>query len=265
MKLLKQRATILRRHWEDMARSDALWAVLTDPAKKGGGWNEAAFYETGRETIAAHVALLPAEEGAGGPGSQTDGPKKRRGRALDFGCGVGRLTWALADHFQHVVGVDISASMLGKARAHRAETGNVDFVLNTTPDLRAWADGSFDFVYSHLVLQHNPVPLIETFIGELCRVCRPGGYVMFQLPARTLHRRARKPWWMWFWPPSLVKRTWRAFNRVAVVRGVMEVNFLEADRVRQLLTEAGMIDVRAYDDLSAGPGYPGFLYLARKD
>lgn len=253
MQLLRQRAATLRRHWEDMARTDALWAVLTDPTKQGGGWDEAEFYATGRATIAAHLALLPAP----GPGCPPE-------RALDFGCGVGRLTWALADHFPCVTGVDISAVMLDRARGHRTGDEAVEFVLNTTPDLRAWPDGTFDLVYSHLVLQHNPRPLMESFIGEFCRVCRPGGHVMFQLPARLALPRVRKPWWLWVWPPVLIRRTWRAFNRLAAVHGVMATNVLPVERVRELLAAAGMTNQREFEDVSAGPGHPGFLYLAQK-
>ena len=44
-----------------------------------------------------------------------------RGRALDFGCGAGRLTRALAARFESVVGVDVADAMLDKARALNAD------------------------------------------------------------------------------------------------------------------------------------------------
>ena len=118
---------------------------------------------------------------------------------MDIWCGVGRLTWALHEHFAAVVGVDIAEEMLAQARAQRPATEAVQFVLNAKPDLRGWADGSFDFVYCQLVLQHNPVELMEVFVAEFCRVCRAGGYVMFQLPAERVARRAAKAWWLWLW------------------------------------------------------------------
>ena len=45
------------------------------------------------------------------------GLPRARALALDFGCGAGRLSRALAAHFEHVVGVDVSASMIETARA----------------------------------------------------------------------------------------------------------------------------------------------------
>lgn len=44
-----------------------------------------------------------------------DCPRKH---ALDFGCGVGRLTQALAAHFDEVTGVDISPSMIKLAKKY---------------------------------------------------------------------------------------------------------------------------------------------------
>lgn len=257
MRLRRQRVRMLQRHWQSMARADALWAVLTDPAKTGRRWNREEFYATGRATIAAHMARLAEAAGSEGRGA-------REGRALDFGCGVGRLTWVLGEYFAEVVGVDLAEEMLNQARAYRTPPGGVSFVLNTRPDLRAWGEDSFDFVYSYLVLQHNPPVLMETFIREFCRVCRPGGYVMFQLPTHRVVPRRPKAWWLWLWPPVWAERAWRAFNRVAAVRGEMEVNVLPAARVRELLRVAGMREVHEWEDSSAGAEYQGILYLARK-
>src|SRR5262245_31636893 len=78
----------------------------------------------------------------------------RYGRALDFGCGVGRLTRALAARFESCVGVDVSPKMVDAARRLNDGVPNVEFVVNRDPDLRAFATGSFDLVYSSIVLQH---------------------------------------------------------------------------------------------------------------
>ena len=82
----------------------------------------------------------------------TDPP--RAGRCLDFGCGVGRLTLALAAHFREVVGVDIAPSMLERAEKYKGPASNVSYVLNGREDLSQFPDGSFDFVHASIVLQH---------------------------------------------------------------------------------------------------------------
>ena len=63
------------------------------------------FFATG-EAEFAHVSRV----------AETLGRPGRRGRALDFGCGVGRLTRALGERFESAIGVDISAGMVEQAR-----------------------------------------------------------------------------------------------------------------------------------------------------
>jgi 2-polyprenyl-3-methyl-5-hydroxy-6-metoxy-1,4-benzoquinol methylase len=92
--------------FEDLGQRDPLWAVLTATGKAGGRWDEAEFFQTGQVTIRALLNRL-ASLGLAPP----------RGRALDFGCGVGRLTQALAEYGREIVGLDIAASMVERARA----------------------------------------------------------------------------------------------------------------------------------------------------
>ena len=50
--------TTLAADWDELASADALWAVLSDPARKGGGWTREAFLESGTATVVA--AIWPA-------------------------------------------------------------------------------------------------------------------------------------------------------------------------------------------------------------
>lgn len=107
----------------------------------------------------------------------------RWGRALDFGCGVGRLTLPLARRFDEVIGVDVSPSMVALARAGAGDDAGVSFVVNDAPDLGRFADGTFDLVLSDLVLQHVGPDLQRRYVAELCRLLAPGGLAVFQLPS----------------------------------------------------------------------------------
>ena len=105
----------------------------------------------------------------------------RRQRALDFGCGVGRLSRPLAERFRECVGLDISEGMLKLARELNDDRQNCHFVVNASPDLEQFESGSFDFVYSALVIQHMPsAEMVEAYVGEFLRVLRPGGLAVFQ-------------------------------------------------------------------------------------
>jgi len=78
-------------------------------------------------------------------------------RALEFGCGVGRLVVPLASHVKSVVGVDISHSMLERARKYCVENGvkNVEFVKSD--DILSNVNGTFDLILSYIVFQHIEV------------------------------------------------------------------------------------------------------------
>ncbi len=119
-----------------------------------------------------------------------------RRNALDFGCGVGRLTAPLAKRFDRAIGVDVSATMLDNARRLHRSLANCHFQLNDADDLAQFADASFDVVLSLFVLQHlESTALIETFLGEMARVLAPGGALVVQLCVEFQpHRPPLPPW-----------------------------------------------------------------------
>jgi SAM-dependent methyltransferase len=163
-----------RRDWETLAAVDPLWAVLTDPARKGGRWTRDEFLASGEDEVAAMLAVA---DGLGRPAS--------RRLALDFGCGAGRLTRALAARFDEAVGLDIASGMVQAAEELNGDVANVRFEVNTRSDLGPVADDSVDLVYSSLVLQHLPSrALIAGFVREFLRVCAPTGLVVFGLPSQ---------------------------------------------------------------------------------
>jgi SAM-dependent methyltransferase len=165
----------IRQFWEQHARRDPLWAVLSDGAKRDGQWDSAAFFETGVTEIGSLLRDLDAQ-----------GILFDRGAALDFGCGVGRLTQALAPHFARAVGVDISPGMLEVAGRRNRFPERVSYVSNQTADLHVFQDRTFDFLVSLIVLQHLPPDIAVGYLREFFRVLAPAGVLVFQLPS---HRR----------------------------------------------------------------------------
>jgi ubiquinone/menaquinone biosynthesis C-methylase UbiE len=111
--------------------------------------------------------------------------------ALDFGCGVGRLTRAMARHFSHCPGIDVAETMIEQAT--RLNPGSAcTFLVNESDDLGRFEDSTFDFVYSALVLQHLPtVEVIRRFIAEFLRVLKPDGLLAFRMPPRSLRNKLR--------------------------------------------------------------------------
>lgn len=149
--------------WEDLARLDPYWAILSSPEHRFGRWDESEFFATGERHITRvieHAAQLgfPAE----------------RETALDFGCGVGRLTRAIAQHFGQVTGVDVSVSMISQARRLQAAYPTCRFLCNTRHDLRLFPSDTFDLVATHIVLQHIPS-------RSIIRRYLPSSYVLYVL------------------------------------------------------------------------------------
>jgi len=100
-------------------------------------------------------------------------------RLLDVGCGPGTLTVDLARRVGpggEVIGVDLSEAVVAEAAAHAAAEGaaNVSFRAG---DFRALdlAEGSFDVVHAHQVLQHLRDPVGA--LAAMGRLARPGGLV----------------------------------------------------------------------------------------
>lgn len=158
------------RDWEEMAK-DPLWAVLAGKRD----WDVDEFFATGEADVRS---LLTIAERLGLPKSRT--------RALDFGCGVGRVTRQLAGHFEECWGVDVSRHMLEIAAEY---SPRCRFHLNRRRDLSHFPDFHFDLVYTVIVLQHQPNrQVIESYLREFVRVLRPQGLLAFHLPSEMPFR-----------------------------------------------------------------------------
>ena len=71
-----------------------------------------------------------------------------------------------------------------RAEELNADVPGASFVVNVAGDLARFDDAAFDPGFSSIVLQHVPDrSTIERYVAEFCRVVRPGGLVMFQLPS----------------------------------------------------------------------------------
>jgi SAM-dependent methyltransferase len=166
----------LQNEWESLAARDAFHAVLSDPARSGGRWDADDFYASGRYSIGVLLDF-----------SVRLGVDVRPGTALELGCGAGRLSFAIAEHFTEVVGVDISATMIERAREHGVPA-NCELLVQDDPALPGLGARTFDFVFSVLVIQHMPPDLGCAYLTGMARRVAPGGALLVQVPyafART--------------------------------------------------------------------------------
>jgi SAM-dependent methyltransferase len=177
---------------------------LTEPKYRHGGGDVTEFLQGGEGAV--RDLLVQADELGIGAG---------RDSALDFGCGVGRLTGGLSNYFAKAIGVDVAPSMLVTARKLHSDRDNCEFTLNQANDLRWIPDASFDFVLCLLVLQHlDSTESMETFLREFVRVLKPGGAIVVQLPSSVPAHRIPLP--SWRTRDGLRVRTARFLRRVGV-------------------------------------------------
>lgn len=163
----------LQKHWDEFGKSNPMWAILTSATE----WNEEAFFETGIQEINSIMETVKSLPTA-----------FSKARALDFGCGIGRLTQALALHFEEVCGVDISPAMIETAMQYNKYGDRCKYYVNSSDDLPLFANNSFDFIYSNITLQHMNPQYAKKYIAEFVRILVPGGLMVFQLPSELVEK-----------------------------------------------------------------------------
>jgi len=154
---------------------------------------------------------------------------------LELGCGMGRMTGAIADRAGRVVGVDISEGMLAHARQAVAGRSDVALVRTDGVSLAPLRDRSFDLVVCNAVYQHLPsIEVVESYTREIGRVLRPGHVALVGLQSWTLSP------YRWLRAAVAWTLDYLGFRRLGVYSRTFLGVRLNERRVRDLFAEAGM-------------------------
>jgi SAM-dependent methyltransferase len=241
--------------WEKLGKEDPYYGVLTDDKFRRENLNDALkdeFLETGRLHIERVIAMT----------LRYFGPMIARGRALDFGCGVGRLVIPLAQLFEHVTAVDVSTAMLGVAEQNCIEHGlrNVEFVRSD--DELSRIEGTFDFIHSYIVLQHIPVSRGEKIIAQLVDRLNVDGVLAIHFPffrndskiKRFVHLLRKNFSIISIFANIVRRKPWNA--------PFIQMNIYDLNRISVLLSDHGIKDV-AVEVVDAG-GFVSAFVLTKK-
>lgn len=158
----------MREDWNARAREDAGYYVAFGARDQ----DDAAFFATATETVNSLETELRRV------------PAKRRTlwKALEIGCGPGRLLRPMSRHFAEIHGVDVSDEMIALAKEKLRDIPNAFPQVCDGARLTAFADNSIDFVYSYAVFQHIPSrEVVQEYLREVQRVLKPGGFARLQL------------------------------------------------------------------------------------
>lgn len=226
----------LERTWDSFGKKDPMWAILSWEEKKGNKWDPREFFRIGESEI-NHIL------------SEVEKRKvvKYRYNSLDFGCGIGRLTFPLAKVFKESHGVDVSEAMILQANRYCSEKGitNCTFHLNQSNHLGIFEDNSFDFILSIIVLQHMEPRFFLEYIKEFIRLLKEDGVLLFQLPD-TVENRA----------------DYEVYTDN--IEPVMEMYGMGKSDITSFLEANGGIVVDAIEDKSCGPDLKSHRYFVTK-
>lgn len=153
----------MRKDWNRRARSDAKYYVaLGCPAQS---WQQ--FFDGAVDLVGGfelELERLP---------ERTANDSRR---ALEIGCGPGRLMAPLSRHFDEIHGVDVSNEMVLLARKNLASISHAHVHEGDGVSLTTFDSEFFDFVYSYAVFQHIPSrEIVSNYLVETKRVLKTGG------------------------------------------------------------------------------------------
>jgi SAM-dependent methyltransferase len=137
--------------WRERARRDGLSRVMraSQPDTLNAGVTERT-----RAVVADQLSLVAERLG------------RRPRRALEIGCGIGRLTPTIAAHAERVHAVDMTPAMLNQARAACAQLSTVEFECARADHLSPPRE-RYDTAVCVWVLMHV---LDERRLADTCRV-----------------------------------------------------------------------------------------------
>jgi SAM-dependent methyltransferase len=234
----------MREFWDARARENALWYIHSQL-----DYNEpdsAEFWRSGEDnldrTLGPFGIALRGDE-----------------RVLEIGCGMGRITRALAGRAASVVGVDVSPEMVERGSAALRDVPNLSLEVGNGTDLAGFDSNSFDACYSFIVFQHIPDPAITCgYIREIGRILRPGGWTVFQVSDRPeIHRRS-------YWRLRIPLRERLRRLRGRAPRGCMDAPWLGSAVPRADLL-AALADGGMRLESTVGDGTQFCLVFARKE
>jgi SAM-dependent methyltransferase len=167
----------MREEWNERAREDAHYYVAFGRRDQ----DDTEFLDTASDVI-----------------RDLEGELKRLGRAeraLEIGCGPGRLMRPMSRHFNEIHGVDVSDEMIAQSRLKLRDIPHAHTHHASGSDLSLFPADYFDFVYSYAVFQHIPsAEVVFSYLRETVRVLRPGGIARLQINGLPKSAKAYTTW-----------------------------------------------------------------------
>jgi 2-polyprenyl-3-methyl-5-hydroxy-6-metoxy-1,4-benzoquinol methylase len=160
------------REWEKYGKDEPYYGVLTDEKYYKSNLTDQLkeeFFTSGYHQIDGVLRKI----------RKHIEPSFKICKALDFGCGVGRLVIPLAKISEEVTGVDVSESMLKEAQKNCEFYSIKNVTLVKSDDGLSSIKGKFDFIHSFIVFQHIPIKRGEWIFKNLLEHLEDDGVGVF--------------------------------------------------------------------------------------
>jgi len=172
----------MRAEWNERAREDAHYFVAFGRRDQ----DDEEFFATAADLVRELESELKRLPAAVPVASH---------RALEIGCGPGRLMRPMSRHFGEIHGIDVSDEMISRARHKLRDIPHAHAHHASGSDLARFPDNYFDFVYSYAVFQHIPsADVVFSYLRETIRVLRPRGIAHLQINGLPKTSRAYTTW-----------------------------------------------------------------------
>jgi 2-polyprenyl-3-methyl-5-hydroxy-6-metoxy-1,4-benzoquinol methylase len=218
--------------WQNVGKIDPYFGVLSQPRFRSAadeGETRCEFFSSGDEHVEGLFATI----------RENLEPEFAPSRALDFGCGVGRVTIPLARRIAQVVAIDVSDSMLSEANKNCEEAGVRNVTLLKSDDGLGRLSGDFDFLHSFIVFQHISPRRGERILRAMLQRLSENGIGALHFVYAT-----QAPWWKRCF--RKLRATFPLVNGLAnIVKGAsfrypyIEMNSYDTNRLLFCLQEQG--------------------------
>jgi SAM-dependent methyltransferase len=183
-----------KKKWNGLAEENGKYYIVS---KEGRSITDEKFRELGQQNYTELVAQDQLVK-------ETLGTYADK-RALEIGCGIGRVTEFFAADFEHVTGLDISDKMIADATKRLEHINNISFIATDGMHYPI-EDQSIDLVFSYIVFQHMPsVEVVKENFKEIRRVLKDSGLAKIQVRGG---RKVRKG--SWYYGPSFKSKDMQA-------------------------------------------------------
>ena len=218
--------------WEKLGKEDPYYWVTTIDEYVDEKWSDETqkkFFEESTKYVHSILEII----------HRHIDPNFTPTNALDFGCGVGRVTIPLSKICKTVVGTDVSSTMLKEAEklSTQEETENITFVKGD--DELSKVKGTFNFIHSIYVFQHIPFNRGKKILNKLLSSLEPDGVGVLQF---LVHNELPVSKELIYWVKVNIPLAHKIFN---LIKGkswntpMMQLNNYNLNYILQALKEHG--------------------------